>query len=69
MGVLTNAVSGGGVENPLIATTDSEMSELLNDSKKLGMFVKFTGTSTTYVKDQIYRILDSGDIEQSENKR
>lgn len=63
MGVLTNAISGG-VENPLIATTDSEMSELLNDSKKLGMFVKFTGTSTTYVKDQIYRILESGDTEQ-----
>lgn len=64
MGVLTNAISGGGVENPLIATTDSEMSELLNDSKKLGMFVKFTGTSTTYVSGQIYRILDSGDTEQ-----
>ena len=54
----------GTAENPLIATSDSEMSTYLADADKSGMFVQFNGTSTTYVNGEVYRILDSGDTTQ-----
>ena len=54
----------GTAENPLIATSDSEMATYLADADKSGMFVQFNGTSTTYVNGEVYRILDSGDITQ-----
>lgn len=54
----------GTAENPLIATSDSEMATYLADADKSGMFVQFNGTSTTYVNGEGYRIMDSGDITQ-----
>ena len=54
----------GTAENPLIATSDSEMATYLADADKSGMFVQFNGTSTTYVNGEVYRIMDSGDITQ-----
>lgn len=54
----------GTAENPLIATSDSEMATYLADADKSGMFVQFNGTSTTYVNGEVYRIMDSGDTTQ-----
>ena len=54
----------GTAENPLIATSDSEMATYLADTDKSGMFVQFNGTSTTYVNGEVYRIMDSGDTTQ-----
>ena len=54
----------GTAENPLIATSDSEMATYLADADKIGMFVQFNGTSTTYVNGEVYRIMDSGDTTQ-----
>lgn len=54
----------GTADNPLIATSDSEMATYLADTDKSGMFVQFNGTSTTYVNGEVYRILDSGDTTQ-----
>ena len=54
----------GTAENPLIATSDSEMATYLADADKGGMFVQFNGTSTTYANGEVYRIMDSGDITQ-----
>ena len=54
----------GTAENPIIATSDSEMATYLADTDKSGMFVQFNGTSTTYVNGEVYRIMDSGDTTQ-----
>ena len=54
----------GTAENPIIATSDSEMATYLADADKSGMFVQFNGTSTTYVNGEVYRIMDSGDTTQ-----
>ena len=55
----------GGVDNPLIAENDAQMEEYLNNADYLGMFVKFTGNSSNYVTNEIYRIEENaGDIEQ-----
>lgn len=54
----------GTAENPLIATSDSEMATYLADADKSGMFIQFNGTSTTYVNGEVYRIMDSGDTTQ-----
>ena len=54
----------GTAENPIIATSDSEMATYLADVDKSGMFVQFNGTSTTYVNGEVYRIMDSGDTTQ-----
>lgn len=54
----------GTAENPLIATSDSEMATYLADTDKSGMFVQFNGASTTYVNGEVYRIMDSGDTTQ-----
>ncbi len=49
----------GGVNNPLIATTDTEMNTYLSDEKYTNMYVKFTGTSSTYVTGETYQIVGS----------
>ena len=62
---ITNAQIGS-IANPYIATTDAQMANYLADTAKKGSFVLFSGSSASgsYVSGQIYRILDSGDIEQ-----
>lgn len=62
---ITNAQIGS-IANPYVATTDSQMANYLADTAKKGSFVLFSGSSASdsYVSGQIYRILDSGDIEQ-----
>ena len=59
----TNAIIGSA-ENPYIAKTEAEMAKYLADSKKVGSFVQYTGTSGTYVQNEVYRILESGDATQ-----
>lgn len=59
----TNAVIGTA-ENPYIASTEAKMAQYLADSKKVGSFVQYTGTSGTYVQNEVYRILESGDTTQ-----
>ena len=60
---ITNAIIGSA-ENPYIAKTEAEMAKYLADSKKVGSFVQYTGTSGTYVQNAVYRILESGDATQ-----
>lgn len=63
----TNTAIGtaiGTAENPYIASTEAKMAQYLADSKKVGSFVQYTGTSGTYVQNEVYRILESGDITQ-----
>ena len=60
---ITNAIIGSA-ENPYIAKTEAEMAKYLADSKKVGSFVQYTGTSGTYVQNEVYRILESGDATQ-----
>ena len=63
----TNTVIGttiGTAENPYIASTEAKMAQYLADSTKAGSFVQYTGTSGTYVQNEVYRILESGDITQ-----
>ena len=56
---LTNAIlSISGGDNPLIATTDVEMTALLISANN-GKVVKFTGTSQTYTTDKYYLIKES----------
>lgn len=51
----------GGYDNPLLAATEAEMTTFLGDTQYLGMFVKFTGTTTeNYVNGGIYEIRESG---------
>ena len=59
----TNAIIGSA-ENPYIAKTEAEMAKYLADSKKVGSFVQYTGTSGTYVQNEVYRISESGDTTQ-----
>ena len=59
----TNAIIGSA-ENPYIAKTEAEMAKYVADSKKVGSFVQYTGTSGTYVQNEVYRILESGDTTQ-----
>lgn len=47
-----------GVDNPLIANSDTEMNTYLNDTKYLNMYVKFTGQSETYVTGETYKIVE-----------
>jgi len=60
---ITNAIIGTA-ENPYIASTEAKMAQYLADSKKAGSFIQYTGTSGTYVQNEVYRILESGDITQ-----
>ena len=60
---ITNAIIGSA-ENPYIAKTEAEMAKYVADSKKVGSFVQYTGTSGTYVQNEVYRILESGDATQ-----
>ena len=60
---ITNAIIGSA-ENPYIAKTEAEMAQYLADSKKVGSFVQYTGTSGTYVQNEVYRISESGDATQ-----
>ena len=54
---------GGGVDNPLIATTETEMTNYLNDTTKVGMFVKYTGPQTTnYFHNGIYQITTENNV-------
>lgn len=51
----------GGYDNPLLAANEAEMTTFLGDTQYLGMFVKFTGTTTeNYVNGGIYEIRESG---------
>lgn len=54
---------GGGVDNPLIATTETEMTNYLNDTTKVGMFVEYTGPQTTnYFHNGIYQITTENNV-------
>lgn len=54
---------GGGADNPLIATTETEMTNYLNDTTKVGMFVKYTGPQTTnYFHNGIYQITTENNV-------
>ena len=56
--ILQNKTSGATTEpNPLIATSDAEMENLLVASN-LGKVVKFTGVSETYETDTYYVIAE-----------
>ena len=59
----TNSIIGTA-ENPYIAKTEAEMAKYVADSKKVGSFVQYTGTSGTYVQNEVYRISESGDTTQ-----
>lgn len=60
---ITNAVIGSA-QNPYIASTETQMATYLADTEKSGSFVKYTGASGVYVQNEIYRILESGDVTQ-----
>lgn len=51
----------GGVDNPIIVTSDAEMEAYLNDDKYLGMYVKFSGESENYLNGQVYKIAQEGE--------
>ena len=54
---------GGSADNPLIATTETEMTNYLNDTTKVGMFVKYTGPQTTnYFHNGIYQITTENNV-------
>jgi hypothetical protein len=52
---LLKTKTSGGSANPLVATTDEEMTNLLVESNT-GKVVKFTGTAGTYETDTLYLI-------------
>ena len=52
----------GGVDNPIIVTSDAEMETCLNDDKYLGMYVKFSGESENYLNGQVYKIAQEGEV-------
>lgn len=52
---------GKNIDNPILVRTEDEMNDILLDPSKMGMFIKFIGKSDTYVKDEIYRVLNDGD--------
>ena len=54
---------GGSADNPLIATTETEMTNYLNDTTKVGMFVEYTGPQTTnYFHNGIYQITTENNV-------
>ena len=52
----------GGVDNPIVVTSDAEMETCLNDEKYLGMYVKFSGESENYLNGQVYKIAQEGEV-------
>ena len=52
----------GGVDNPIVVTSDAEMETCLNDDRYLGMYVKFSGESENYLNGQIYKIAQEGEV-------
>ena len=52
----------GGVDNPIVVTSDAEMEACLNDDKYLGMYVKFSGESENYLNGQVYKIAQEGEV-------
>ena len=52
----------GGVDNPVIVTSDAEMEACLNDDRYLGMYVKFSGESENYLNGQVYKIAQEGEV-------
>ena len=52
----------GGVDNPIVVTSDAEMETCLNDDKYLGMYVKFSGESENYLNGQVYKIAQEGEV-------
>lgn len=52
----------GGVDNPIVVTSDAEMETYLNDDKYLGMYVKFNGESENYLNGQVYKIAQEGEM-------
>lgn len=51
----------GGVDNPVVVTSDTEMEACLNDNRYLGMYVKFSGESENYLNGQVYKIAQEGE--------
>lgn len=51
----------GGVDNPVVVTSDAEMEACLNDNRYLGMYVKFSGESENYLNGQVYKIAQEGE--------
>lgn len=52
----------GGVDNPVVVTSDAEMEACLNDDRYLGMYVKFSGESENYLNGQVYKIAQEGEM-------
>lgn len=52
----------GGVDNPIVVTSDAEMETCLNDDRYLGMYVKFSGESENYLNGQVYKITQEGEV-------
>lgn len=52
----------GGVDNPVVVTSDAEMETCLNDDRYLGMYVKFSGESENYLNGQVYKIAQEGEV-------
>ena len=52
----------GGVDNPVVVTSDAEMEICLNDDRYLGMYVKFSGESENYLNGQVYKIAQEGEV-------
>ena len=52
----------GGVDNPVVVTSDAEMEACLNDDRYLGMYVKFSGESENYLNGQVYKIAQEGEV-------
>ena len=52
----------GGVDNPIVVTSDAEMETCLNDDRYLGMYVKFNGESENYLNGQVYKIAQEGEV-------
>ena len=52
----------GGVDNPIVVTSDAEMETCLNDDRYLGMYVKFSGESENYLNGQVYKIAQEGEM-------
>ena len=52
----------GGVDNPIVVTSDAEMEACLNDDRYLGMYVKFSGESENYLNGQVYKIAQEGEV-------
>lgn len=52
----------GGVDNPVVVTSDAEMEACLNDDRYLGMYVKFSGESENYLNGQVYKIAQEEEV-------